>query len=89
MPFTLDVQFTMAIAFTRNEFRVAINGTEFCTYRSTSQLSELYGIKMYGSFGGHIEVTSLDHVVGGPADCFDYERYSDPGVECAEEVEDI
>lgn len=77
MPFTLDVQFTIAIAINERDFRIAINGEEFCRYYRRSQLSEIYGLKMFGSFGGHIEVTSLDHIVGLPADGLAFVRLSE------------
>lgn len=83
MPFTVNIQFQMAIAFTRTQLLVAIDGEEFCTfaYRSKNQLSKLNSIKMLGSYGGHLEVNALDHVLGGPDDCMDYERFSDPDLE--------
>lgn len=77
MPFALEVQFTLAIAINSRDFRVAINGVEFCKYPRHSQLSEIYGLKMYGSFGGHIEVTSVDHVVGLPPEGEEFVQLSE------------
>lgn len=79
-PFVLNEQFTMAVAFGKKELRVAIGGVEFCTfaYRRKDQLKAMGGLKVYGSFGGHLEVTALDHVTGGASDCVGYEQCSAP-----------
>lgn len=81
-PFVWGEQFTMAVALTRREFRLAVNGVEFCTfsYRMKDQLKHMGGLKIFGTQGGHVEVTAIDHVPGGEPDCAEYERYSERGM---------
>lgn len=82
-PFELNEQFTMAIAMTGREFLVAVNGAEYCAfpYKVKDQLRHLGGLKIYGTHGGRVEVTAVDHITDGPADCEQYEQYSWPTVQ--------
>lgn len=77
-PFALGVQFKLAIAFTDNEFRFAVNGKRFGTflYRSKNVLERLNGAKVIGSFGLNVEVTSVDHMDMANNECTDFEQFS-------------
>lgn len=81
-PFVRGEQFTMAVALTAREFRVAVNGVELCTfaYRMRDQLRHMNGLKVYGQHGARVEVTQVNHVTGGDAECAQYERYSERGM---------
>lgn len=70
----------MAIGFTENEFKFAVNGNFFGTfeYRSTNQLDKLNGLKISGANGLHMEITSVDHMNVGFIDCDGFETYSQP-----------
>lgn len=73
--------FKMAIAFTENAFRVAVNGNHYFTYNyrvSNSFLDTLSGIKMHPSNGLQLEIQGVDHFNTGTTDCEGFEAFSQP-----------
>lgn len=83
-PFVYNVQFKLAIAFARHEFKFAVNGIPFETfrYRSRNQLNCLNGMKVVGSYGMHVEVTSVEYVQTETHECHGYEMFSHPDKSC-------
>lgn len=80
-PFFIDEQFKLAIAFTQNGFKFAVNGRGFGStfgYRSNVQVGRLNGLKITSSKGMHMEVTGVDHMHTGDPECTDFEAYSHP-----------
>lgn len=82
-PFVIDQQFKLAIAMTDNEFKIAVNGNQFTTYAykaGSHVLNLLNGFKTYSNKGLQLEISSVDHIHMGQADCDGYEAYSHPDV---------
>lgn len=63
-----------------HEFRFAVNGKLFGTfgYRSVNQLDRLNGLKITAARGMHMEVTGVDHLHMGDAECTDFQSFSHP-----------
>uniref|UniRef100_A0A1L8DQD9 Galectin n=1 Tax=Nyssomyia neivai TaxID=330878 RepID=A0A1L8DQD9_9DIPT len=81
-PFVIDQQFKLAIAFTMDDFRFAVNGNYFgkFTYRSTNVLDHLNGFKISVGNGLQLEITGVDHMNMGIPNCDGFEAYSHPDV---------
>lgn len=79
-PFTFNVQFKLAIAFAEHEFKFAVNGIPFESfgYRTRHQLDVLNGMKLIGSYGMNVEVTSVEYAQTGSRECRGYEILSHP-----------
>lgn len=79
-PFKYDQQFRLAIGFTEKSFVFAVNGKHFTSfgYRSSDLLDMLNGFKIKGIHGMYVQVSSVDHLQIGNADCDGFEAYSDP-----------
>lgn len=77
-PFAVNTQFKIAIGLTDSEFKFAVNGKVFASfrYRSSNQLSKLSGLKARGEDGIRVQITSLDHITTGHSDCKGFEVYS-------------
>lgn len=82
-PFFIDKQFRLAIGFTETEFKFAVNGAVFASfkYRSVNQLEILNGLKITTENGLHVEVTRVDHWNSGSVDCETFDQVSHPDVE--------
>lgn len=83
LPFFIDEQFKLAIAFGAHEFKFAVNGNPFgkFDYRSAQQLTKLNGLKIMAARGMHLEITGVDHVQTGEPDCGDWQTFSHPDVQ--------
>lgn len=79
----IDQQFKLAIAFSDNSFKFAVNGEPIPAfkYRSPNQLDILNCFKMTTSDGLYMEITSIDHMNLGGADCDGFESFSDPEIQ--------
>ncbi|XP_058064349.1 32 kDa beta-galactoside-binding lectin lec-3-like [Anopheles bellator] len=79
-PFIIDQQFKLAIGFTEQEFKFAINGSHFeaYTYKTPRLLDVLNGFRIQCTNGLQLEVTAVDHHYSGTSDCTGYEQFSDP-----------
>ncbi|ETN61127.1 galectin [Anopheles darlingi] len=79
-PFIIDQQFTLAIGLAEQEFKFAINGSQFETYayKAHRQLDTLNGFRVQCTNGLQLEVTAVDHYHSGSPDCAGYEEYSNP-----------
>lgn len=79
----IDQQFKLAIALTNQEFKFAVNGRYFASYTykaGANVLNQLNGFKTYSNKGLQLEISSVDHIHMGQADCEGFESYSDPDV---------
>lgn len=81
-PFKMEQQFKIAIANTEEDFVVAVNGKLHCRYqyRNENIFEILTGLKFTVEKGLQIEVTGVDHMNMGMADCEGFETYSHPDV---------
>lgn len=81
-PFKIDQQFKLAIAFTDNCFKFAVNGKKFTefNYRSPNVLPKINGIKVTTKNGMNVEITGVDHLHMGVTDCAGFEEHSHPDV---------
>lgn len=81
-PFVIDQQFRLAIGISDNAFKLAINGNYFASYafKTSNVLDHLNGFKTYSNKGLQLEISSVDHIHTGSADCAGFENYSHPDV---------
>ncbi|XP_059612519.1 32 kDa beta-galactoside-binding lectin lec-3 [Phlebotomus argentipes] len=81
-PFAIEQQFKLAIAFTTEDFRFAVDGNYFgqFAYRSANVLDHLNGFKINVGNGLQLDITGVDHMNMGIPDCEGFEAYSHPDV---------
>lgn len=70
--------FKLAIAFCRNDFRLAKDGKYLCNYAYRSQgiLPYIMGPKIFGTNGLNVRVWSIEHLPLNDVECKDFEIYS-------------